>query len=127
MTNKVYWRDSIDDLRNRAQMVAAPSSQSLSARTAARCLSGVVSVMTRRWSVDLMQRTCAELVRHDEAWATQLGRLPHENGLVSEAMQLLAAIARGILPLAGEDNLRAALSFWATETDPRVWLSIAEG
>lgn len=124
----VYWKDEIDDLRSRAVGVldAPATAEKLTARTCARCLVGIASLISRRWTVDEMQRTCAELVRFDDAWATSFGRLPLErNGLPSEPMQLLTVVARALLPLAGADNVRAALSFWATESDPGVWTSLA--
>lgn len=126
-THRAYWKDQIDDLRSRAAGIldAPQAAERLSARTCARCLVGIVSLISRRWTVDEMQRTCAELVRCDEAWATSFGRLPlAANGLASEPTQLLTVVARALLPLAGADAVRAALSFWATENDPGVWTSL---
>lgn len=123
-----YWRDDIDDLRNRAAGILdlPQAAERLSARTCARCLVGVVSLISRRWTVDEMQRTCAELARHDDAWATSFGRLPLErNGHPSEQTLLLTVVARALIPLAGADAVRAALSFWATENDPGVWTALA--
>lgn len=115
------------DLKSRAAAVTSPNApQSLSARTAARCLLGVVSLIARTWDNDVMRRTCAELVRYDEAWGSSFGRLPSVNGHVTEPMRMLSTVARGFLPLAGVDNLRAALSFWATEEDPRIWQSVTD-
>lgn len=124
-----YWKSKIDDLRDRAQVVTSGpvASERLSARTCAKCLVGIVSLISRRWTVDDMQRTCAELARFDDAWTTSFGRLPLErNGLPSEPMQLLVVVARSLLPIAGPDNVRAALSFWATEDDVGVWTSLAQ-
>jgi hypothetical protein len=121
----LYWKDNVDDLRKKAVEVTAPSaaSSSVSARQAAAILSGICALIARRWTVDEMQRTCAALARQ-EPFA--FGRLPAEpNGLVSEPMALLASVARAVLPLAGATNLRAALSFWATEEDPAVWNQVA--
>lgn len=124
-TPTLYWKDTISDLRARALAVsAAPVDAKMSARTAAACLSGIVGLISRRWTNDVMQRTCAELVRHDPTWATSFGMLPQVNGSVSEPIQLLAVVARSLLPIAGADNLRAALSFWASEDDPATWLSV---
>ena len=54
------------------------------------------------------------------------GRLPTGvNGIVSEPVALIASVARPLRNLCGENNLRAALSFWATEDDPGVWNQIA--
>lgn len=125
--NDVYWKDNIADLRGRAAAVmnAPVEGILMSPRTAAACLSGIVGLVARRWTVDTMQRTCAEIARSDVAWSSMLGRLPHVNGIVSEPMQLVAVVARSILPLAGEKHLRAALAFWASEDDPAVWNSVA--
>lgn len=125
----LHWKDDIADLKNRAAAVmAAPEgSERMSARTAAAVLAGICGLISRRWTTDHMQRTCAELARFEPTWASSFGRLPTDaqTRLVTEATQLLAAVARAVLPLAGADNLRAALSFWASENDPSVWTQIA--
>ena len=125
----LHWKTTIDDLRDRAQSVmTAPAADigSMSARTAAACLSGIVGLVSRRWGVDVMQRTCADLARHQPAWATSLGRLPTgHDGLLTEPIQLIAVVARSLLPLAGADRLRSALAFWASEDDPAVWNQVA--
>jgi hypothetical protein len=129
-TANAYWKDEINDLRARASVVTAgPAAlERLSARTCARCLMGVISLISRRWTTDMMQRTCAELVRFDAAWGSSFGRLPIDaSGTPSEPMQLLAVVARSLLPLAGADNVRAALSFWATEDDVGAWTSVVAG
>ena len=124
----IYWKDDIADLRGRAAdvLLSDPSANTqMSARTAAACLSGIVGLVARRWTIDVMQRTCADLARSEMSWASSLGRLPHVNGRVSEPTQLVAVVARSILPLAGVDHLRAALAFWASEDDPAVWNAVA--
>lgn len=122
-----YWKDEIDDLKGRASNVlaAADGAPELSPRAAARVLLGVVGLVSRKFSVDEMQRTCAALVRHERAWTTKLGDLPHTNGYVSEPTHLIACVAASLLPLAGANGVRDALSFWATEDDPAVWSSIS--
>lgn len=121
----LHWKNTIDDLRSRAMAVStAPADTSMSARTAAACLSGIVGLISRRWTSDVMQRACAELVRHEPTWTSSFGRMPLENGFVSEPVQLLAVVARSLLPIAGAENLRAALSFWASEDDPAAWLTV---
>ena len=125
-----HWRHDLSDLRSRASLVmTAPDHTGvgkLSARTAAAVLAGIVGLVSRKWSTDVMQETCAELVRHDAAWITSFGSLPPGvDGSVTEATQLVAVVARGLLPLAGAENLRAALAFWASENDPAVWNQIA--
>jgi hypothetical protein len=115
------------DLKTQALAVTSPQApQSLSARTAARCLLGVASLIARTWDNEVMRRTFADLVRYDAAWESNFGRLPSVNGHVSEPMRMLATVARGFLPLAGVENMRAALSFWATEDDPRIWQSVTD-
>jgi hypothetical protein len=97
----------------------------MTARTAAQCLSGVIALVCRRFSVDDMQRACADLVRWSRGWETSLGELPRDyRGRVPEQIELIAVVARGLYSLAGVENLQAALSFWATETDPVVWMSL---
>lgn len=120
------WKNEISDLRNRARAVLDEPTDTmrLSARAAARCMSGVVGLVARQWSVDAMQRACADLVRCAEAWETKFGKLPHVNGVVPPAIEMIAVVARGILPLAGADTMRAALSFWATESDPAAWQAV---
>lgn len=124
-----HWKTDTADLRARACAVdESGCDPSISARTAARCLSGVIRLVADRHSVDAMQRACADLVRCDAAWDTRFGTLPRGwDGQVPEAIELIAVVARGILPLAGSTNMRAALAFWATEDDPSVWQRVAAG
>jgi hypothetical protein len=122
-----HWKTDIDDLRGQAQSVLtapATGSGTVSARTAAACMAGIVSLVSRRFSVDVMQRACADLVRH-AGWDTNLQTLAGHDGVVTEPLQLIAVVARSLLPLAGPDNLRAALAFWASEDDPAVWNRVA--
>lgn len=123
-----HWKTAIDDLRHRAQSVTANDGGKavISARAAAACLSGIVSLVSRRFSVDVMQLTCAELVRCAPVWETSFGQIPTgHDGVIAEPVQLVSVVARSLLPLAGTDNVRAALAFWASEDDPAVWQSIA--
>jgi hypothetical protein len=125
-----YWKDDIADLRSRAENVfptASLGDAKLTSLAAARCLHGIVRLVARRWTVDEMQRTCAELVRCDLAWQTSMGVLPHTHGVVSEQTQLIASVVAGILPLASVNAVRDAVSFWATEDDPAVWSAVAKG
>lgn len=126
-----HWKTDISDLRNRASAVIdAPSDQMrMSARTVARCLSGVIGLVARRWSVDTMQRACAGIARHEPAWQTAFGALPREltcenTGSVHPATEMIAVVACGILPLTTPEAMRAALSFWATESDVAVWRAV---
>jgi len=123
-----YWKDDIDDLKSRALPVLEQTSDAparMSARQAAAVLSGIVGHIARTRTLDHAQRACAELVRFEPVWATSFGRLPHRNGYISEDVALVATVARSLLPLAGVDALRAALSFWATEDDPAAWQRVA--
>lgn len=123
-TTGIYWKDKIDDLRGLAMdVMAAPAShEKISARAAARCFHGIVSHVSRKFGQDTMQRACAELVRHADAWSSSFARLPDNGtGFVAEPVMLLAVVARGLLEVAGPAHLRAALSFWATEDDPVAW------
>lgn len=122
------WKDA--DLIARASAVATPSGEltRISARTAARCLSGVVALVSRQWSVDEMREACANLVRDDDAWISRLARLPvGVDARVHPALEHIAVVARGILPLCDADTMRSALSFWATERDPVEWQKVTAG
>lgn len=127
--HSTHWKTEISDLRNRARAVldAPKDDLRLSARAAARCLSGVVGLVARQVSVDAMQRACADLVRCARAWETQLGFLPTVDGKVPGAIEMIAVVARGILPLSGPEAMRDALSFWATENDPAAWQAVSLG
>lgn len=121
-----HWKTEITDLRTRARAVLDEPTDNLrlSARGAARCLSGVMSLVARQWSVDVMQRACAELARYEAAWSTRFGTLPREGGVVPAPIEMIAVVARGILPISGEESMRAALAFWATENDPAAWQTV---
>lgn len=116
------------DLRSRALLVTMDEPPSpvchMSARATARCLSGCVALVARRFGIPVMQASCSELARQ---WELNMSLLPtDETGYCHEAIQFLAAAAIGLRTLAGRDNLLAALSFWATERDVAVWSQIAE-
>lgn len=123
-----HWKNNAGDLRDRAHRVttmAASSSYPTSARQAAKVLLGIVRHVAATWSKDIMQRACAALARHEASWASvPLAKLPLENGAVPEPLKLIALVARGLLPMAGADNVRDALSFWAIEDDPATWTSV---
>jgi len=129
--NTNHWKGDITDLRSCAEAVMtspATASAPMSARNAARVLHGVMSHISRRWSVDEMQRACAELVRHNDAWVSNFTYLPHEPGeAASEPVQLVAVVCRGLTGITSPSDLRAALSFWATETDRSVWAELVRG
>jgi hypothetical protein len=121
------WKNECPGILALGRMVNERSpDQQLSARSAARLLFGPVRLATESHGVDETQRACADLVRCDAVWATKFGTLPRGiDGRVPEVIVLIAGMARGILPMAGADHLRAALAFWATEGDPAVWREMA--
>lgn len=123
-----HWRTDITDLRARARDVSTPTDrQALEARSIAQCMSGVIGLAVRRFSLEAVQHACAELARHTRAWETRLGDLPRgTDGRVTPLVELIAAAARGFFPLSGSDTLRSALAFWASESDPAVWMSLAQ-
>lgn len=120
-----HWKLAVDDLRSRALDVTSGADARMTARQAARVLTGVVSHVARMSSTDTMQRACAELVRCQPAWATSFRQLPEAvRPDVDQAIQLIVVVCRGMLAVAGADAMRAALAFWATEEDPSVWQQV---
>lgn len=125
-----HWKTQIADLQTRALAVKQGTCAPITARSAASCLFGIVSFLSGRYGTDAVQRACADLARCDLAWARRsaalpLGALPRgHDGAVPELITAIAACARGILPLAGVDNVRAAVAFWASEDDRTVWQSV---
>lgn len=120
---------SLTDLRERAAAVreSAPATE-LCARSAARCLSGIVALLSRRFGTDVAQLAAQRLAADDDAWAKRLAVLPAvDDARVATAIDDLATIARGVLPLAGADNLRAAVAWWGTERDPAQWQAVTAG
>lgn len=124
------WKTQIADLQSRALAVKQGTCAPITARSAASCLYGIVSLLSARWGSDVVQRACADLARSEAAWVggagcLPLGALPRgHDGVVPEPIAAIAACARGILPLAGADNVRAAVAFWASEDDRTVWQSV---
>jgi hypothetical protein len=110
---------------NHLRSLAAPVNQpqpgkaTLGAKGAACALSGVVRLVTTKHGLGVMQRSCAKLA----LLGTPVGPAPGE--ATGEATELLAAAADGLAAVAGRDNARAALAFWACETDPAVWRDVA--
>ena len=116
-------------LRELALPVLRPNAgaSGLSARQAALCLSGVTGLLATKTSLGTMQQACRDLVAFEPAWSSNFGILPTSyDGRVVQGVELLAIAARGILTLAGVENTRAALAFWASERDPAIWASLAE-
>jgi hypothetical protein len=126
MAESSKWTVDTQDLRARAVDVTAGvmSGRVVTAREAACVLSGVAGLISRNESVAAMQRAAADLARYDLAWLTKFGRLPVTNGQVDPNVEMFAVVCRGMLALAGEESLRAALSYWATESDPASWRAL---
>ncbi len=122
-----HWKNRIDDLLARAVDVrSADVAPAMSALTVARCMSGVVHLVAERYGVSAMQEACAQLARAERPWQKGLGDLPRRHdGRVSEPVKLLGVVAAGILPIAGERAVRAALAFWAVTEDPADWRQIS--
>jgi hypothetical protein len=98
----------------------------VSARQAARCMSGIVNLVQRQHGVYAMQRACGELVRDARAWSSNLTILPRgADGRIDPALEHIAIVARGMLAIAGVEAMKSALAFWAVETDPAVWQRVA--
>lgn len=121
------WKAEIVKLRDNAHavIVHAPAPQGLGAREVARVLSGVTSVIARRHGVEAMQRACAELVLDPTAIASGLAVLPRGlDGVLDPAVEMIGVVSRGLLHGSSTDAVRAALSFWACESDPSVWQEV---
>lgn len=108
----------------------APHRATLTARQAARVLVGVSGWLSRklRGGLPAMQATFYELVTYEPAWdpAHPLIHLPMRgDGLVDENVALLAVVASGLIPDFGLENVRCAIAFWATESDPQIWRDVA--
>lgn len=88
---------------------------------AAHALAGIVSWLARQYSDEEMRAACVALANYDAAWTSSLAKLPHCGGVIPQAVALLAVVCRGLIEITGVESLRAALSFWATETDPSEW------
>jgi len=64
---------------------------------------------------EVMQRACAKLARSSVGWSDLTG-----DARLDGAVAVLVAAAEGVAAVSGYDNVRAALAFWACETDPAV-------
>lgn len=115
------------DLFARAEAVRGPVADArISAPAVARCLWGVMSLVSRQHSMAAVQTACADLVRADASWAVQLAVLPTgPDERVHPALEQIAVVARGLLALCDVETMRAALAFWAVEEDPREWQRVA--
>lgn len=115
------------DLRARARDVATPTTrQAIEARSIAQSMFGVIGLAVRQFSLDGMQRACADLAASSMPWETSRALLPRgPDGRVTPQVEFIAGAARGFHALAGSETLRSALAFWALESDPAVWMSFA--
>lgn len=110
---------------NHLRSLAAPVNQpqpgkaTLGAKGVACAIFGVVRLVATKHGLGVMQRSCAKLALLGAPVASAPG------DATGEATELLAAAVDGLATVAGRDNARAALAFWACETDPAVWRDVA--
>ncbi len=108
--------DAIQTLRNQAYQVYEPwparSSLGLSARGVARRLWPYIYAASTRYGEDGMRAACAFLATtHPAKW-----------GDAASALEIsLASTAAALLRESTQENVQAALAFWASETDPSIW------
>ena len=93
-----------------------PGHGNLSARGAAAALRGAVRLAAARHGAEVMQRACAKLALL-EAWPDSIA--------ADGAIAVILAAAEGLALVAGRENTRAALAFWASETDVAVWCAVS--
>lgn len=109
--------------------VPTPDKHTLTARMAARVLTGVAAWLSRArvGGIDAMRDRFFEIASHAPAWSSEhpLLALPNERGIVNTDVVLIAAVASGMISDFGLANVRAACAFWATETDPQIWATVA--
>ncbi len=127
-----------DDLRSLAHPVylggiASQPSRELgwpSAADAAQALAGLAAWVGHRRGSARMREVMTELVRHTDAWRVRerpfqsLPALP--NGRVDEDVVLVASVVCSLVRTFGLVNLRAAMAFWAVETDPAAHQRVVE-
>jgi hypothetical protein len=130
MTAIDHWKNDIPDVRSLATSVspgfiARVPIGMLNANDTAAAIAGAMAYVATRFGFDAMQRSCVEIVRCKAAWSTSFGVMPiDETGRTPEAIALIAGLCRGLLPMAGASNMKAALSFWACESDFHVLASV---
>lgn len=109
---------------------SAPARQNtLSAREAARNLSGLASWVANRQSMDAMQEAMSRLAIHGAAWKgpVYLCDLPVEiDGRVDPTIAMIAVVCSGMIHTFGAQNLRSAVAFWATSRDAASWRKVIE-
>jgi hypothetical protein len=117
---------TLSDLRERARAVDTGTG-SISARSAARVLSGIVALLAQRYGRARVQGAAASLAADEGAWTSRLTQLPRLHGSVDDVVSELATATRGLLGVWPADSLQAALAFWGTERDPVAWERVAAG
>lgn len=107
----------------------APARATLTARQAARVLTGVAGWLSHgHGGAAGMRETFAELASHADSWLPErpFRSLPlRYDGKVSAELALLASVCSGMVADFGLRALRSAVAFWATETDPQIWRDVA--
>ncbi len=120
--------EAINSLRKKASQVYQPcpdmtpsqTGARLSARGAARRLWPSIYAASTRYSEGEMRTACAILAAsHPSAWPDARSSAP---GTVLDVC--LASTARWLLRFSSEENVQAALAFWATETDAAEWQAV---
>lgn len=122
------WTEHLTLLRSNAHSVLTNErpATGLAPREVARILAGVTGTIVRRHGVAAMQQACALLVLDTKAIPSGLTILPRDNvaGRVDPSVAMVAMVARGLLGASSPVAVRAALSFWASESDPGVWQTV---
>lgn len=114
--------DELEVLVSRARSVTQPElgqRAPMSARDVARELAPVIRTVANAHGASEMRQACAWLSR--AIWPT--------SGKVAVPMTCktrgpILAVARALAERAGYANVRDALAFWASETDPAVWQGV---
>lgn len=120
MTNRdLLTTDELELLRARARAVTEPAvfsdqTYSVTARHVAGQLGMVVRRVANAYGVNEMRAACAWLA--GRAWPNMEMGCPRRDPIM--------AIAKALADSAGQVNVRDALAFWASETDPAVWQGV---
>ncbi len=103
--------DLLHELRAKARDVTEPSLEQARARAAARRLSSVVAAISDAYGLLAMREACAAMAR---------GETPRDARVIAVLESAMATTAM----ISGDKATRAALAFWASETDPAVWRDV---
>lgn len=109
--------DELEVLVSRARSVTQPElgqRMPLSARDVARELAPVIRSVANAYGAAEMRAACAWLA--GSIWPTR--------PIGCAKRQPILALARDLAFRAGHANVRDALAFWASETDPAVWQGV---